>query len=115
MTRSSAILKKRNRVVVVAYEPIPRVSRKLVKAPTPIWPAFGNVARSFDARIMRFQPVRNTAVSAPSAVRSPVIGFMGLSLAQKQITGVEDPEADRIARKTAWLRSTSGSRHYRTK
>ena len=72
--------------VVVAKEPMPSVSKKLVTAPTASWPASGNrpsvagesaaleLARA--ARIAFVQPVRYTAVNTPSAVSSPVMGFM---------------------------------------
>src|SRR5437879_7327370 len=94
MARSSTILKNRNKLVVLAYEPIPNVSKKFVKVPTPICRGFGKPGLSFDDVIMRVQPAINTTVTALNAARSPVIGFMRLSLPQEQIIEVSGQVAE---------------------
>ncbi len=68
MRRSGTILRRRKMAVVVANDPMPSVSKKLVTPPTASWPASGNrpsvagesaaleLARA--ARIAFVQPVR---------------------------------------------------------
>src|SRR5919197_3692164 len=90
MMRSGTSFNHRKSAVVVANDPIPRVSKKFVTAPTPMCVAVGKrasaageVAAGFSrrmARTARVQPPTNTAVSTPSAVRSPVRGFSVLGL-----------------------------------
>src|ERR1051326_5040499 len=60
ITRSSTIRKNLKIVVVVAYDPIPRVSKKLVNAPVPSWRKPGKRTRCFDRRFIRLQPAINT-------------------------------------------------------
>src|SRR5437764_344460 len=86
MIRSGTILKNRNSAVVVANDPMPRVSKKLVTAPTGSESAVGaptsvagdaDAARSPRTAITTFvQPPTNTAVNAARAASSPVIGFI---------------------------------------
>ena len=58
MIRSGTILKKRNIAVVVANEPMPSVSRKLVTAPTPIDSGVGTRASvAGDAGAARRSPL----------------------------------------------------------
>ncbi len=66
--RSGTILRRRNIAVVVANEPMPSVSKKLVTAPTASWPASGKrpsvagespvVELARASRIAFVQPVR---------------------------------------------------------
>src|SRR5260370_25377740 len=86
MIRSGTIPKNRNSDVVVANDPMPSVSKKLVTAPTPSESGVGG-ARSVAgdgaaprvprSAIMVFaQPATNITVSAASAASNPVIGFI---------------------------------------
>src|SRR5438045_1170923 len=86
ITRSGTSFNQRNMAVVVANDPIPSVSKKFVTAPTatcaPLGPRVSVAADGVAGRsrptpmTARVQPPTNTAVSAPSAVNSPVIGFI---------------------------------------
>jgi hypothetical protein len=85
ITRSGTSFNQRKRAVVVANDPIPSVSKKFVTAPTPTCTGVTRASVGGDgvagrspraARTTRPQPPANTAVSAPSAVNSPVIGFI---------------------------------------
>ena len=61
---------------------MPKVSKKFVKAPTPIWSGFGKPGLSFDDASIRLHPATKTAVRALRAASKPVIGFMRASLPQ---------------------------------
>ena len=61
---------------------MPKVSKKFVKAPTPIWSEFGKLGRSFEDPSIRLHPATKTAVRALRAASKPVIGFMRASLPQ---------------------------------
>src|SRR3954463_8435249 len=85
MMRSGTSFNHLKSAVVVANDPIPRVSKKLVTAPTPMCVGDGRASAAGDVgagcsrlteRTARVQAPTNTAVSAPSAVNSPVIGFI---------------------------------------
>src|SRR5258708_34225450 len=102
MIRSGTIPKNRNSDVVVANDPMPSVSKKLVTAPTPSESGVGaprsvagdgaapRVPRS--ATMVFVQPATNTTVSAPSAASNPVIGFlMGGSLQQQPQRRAQPP------------------------
>src|SRR5450830_1700696 len=99
MIRSGTILKNRNSAVVVAKDPMPSVSRKLVMAPTPVDSGVGapasvageEAAPGSPRRDMTIfaQPATNTAVNAPSAVSNPVMGFIARSLQQVKVGGLE--------------------------
>ena len=84
ITRSGTILKNLNIAVVVANDPMPSASKKLVTPPITIWSRFGNRAsvdgygsrapRLRTAITARAQPAINTAVSTPRADINAVIG-----------------------------------------
>src|SRR5262245_3334398 len=86
MMRSGTRRKKRNKAVVVANEPIPRVSKKFVIAPMPISVKDGNRTSAAGegapggfrrtATTAALQPATNSAVSAPSAPCSARIGLI---------------------------------------
>src|SRR5258708_11635024 len=86
MIRSGTILKNRNDAVVVAKDPMPSVSKKLVIAPTPSDSGVGGPtlvagdgAAPRSPRTVKtafVQPATNTAGSAASAASSPGMGFI---------------------------------------
>ena len=85
MTRSGMILRNRKNAVVVAKEPMPRVSKKFVTAPMPTCAGVGAPASvagdGFAAEVLTFataalHPAMKIAVSMPSAACSATIGFI---------------------------------------
>src|SRR3954469_8089518 len=89
MIRSGTRRRKRNSAVVVANEPMPRVSKKFVSAPIPISTNVGSRASVAGegvagglrrtAATAAAHPATNIAVSAPSAPCSARIGFIPIS------------------------------------
>src|SRR4051812_46366187 len=86
MRLSGIIFHSRNAVVVVANDPIPRVSKKLDIAPTASCSRPGPRS-AFD------QPITYTPVNAPSAHSKPLIGFMALCLQVKEGKRKRNPPA----------------------
>src|SRR5258708_8248034 len=103
MIRSGTIPENLNSDVVVANDPMPSVSKKLVTAPTPSESGVGAprsvagdgaVPRVPRSAIMVFvQPATNTTVSAASAASNPVIGFISpVAYNRSRHAGPERPD-----------------------